>query len=38
MLLLVKNSIVGAGLVVTKDVPLNKVVIGIPARVIKDVE
>lgn len=33
-----KNSLVGAGSVVTKDVPDNKVVVGNPARVIKDVD
>ena len=33
-----KNSIVGSGAVVTKDVEPNKVVMGIPARVIRDVE
>jgi acetyltransferase-like isoleucine patch superfamily enzyme len=33
-----KNSIVGSGAVVTKDVEENKVVMGIPARVIRDVE
>lgn len=33
-----KNSLVGAGSVVTKDVPENSVVIGNPARVIKTVD
>ena len=33
-----KNSIVGAGCVVVKDVPLNVVVMGNPARVIKHLE
>ncbi len=32
-----KNAIVGAGAVVTKSVPENKVVMGIPAKVIRDV-
>lgn len=31
------NSIVGAGALVTKSVPPNKVVMGIPARVVRDV-
>lgn len=33
-----KNSIVGSGAVVTKNVEPNKVVMGVPARVIRDVE
>ncbi len=32
-----KNSIVGAGAVVTKSVPSSKVVMGIPAKVVRDV-
>lgn len=33
-----ENSMVGAGSVVTKDVPANKVVAGNPAKVIRDIE
>ena len=33
-----KNAIVGAAALVTKDVPANKVVMGVPARIIRDVE
>ncbi len=32
-----RNAIVGASALVTKDVPQNKVVMGIPARVVRDV-
>lgn len=32
------NAIVGAGALVTKDVPADKVVMGIPARVVRDVK
>jgi len=32
-----KNSLVGAGSVVTKNIPKNKVVYGNPAKVMKDI-
>ncbi|SRR3989338_10951 len=33
-----KGAVIGAGSIVTKDVPENKVVVGNPAKVIKDVD
>ncbi|CCD24229.1 acetyltransferase NDAI_0C05700 [Naumovozyma dairenensis CBS 421] len=33
-----KNSVVSAGAVVTKDVPANSIVVGVPARVIKTLD
>jgi len=33
-----ENAVVGAGSVVTKDVPPNSVAVGVPARVIKEVD
>ncbi len=32
-----ENSVVGAGAVVTKDIPLNSVAVGIPAKVIRGI-
>lgn len=33
-----KNCIIGCGSIVTKDIPDNSVVVGIPARVIKSID
>lgn len=32
------NCIIGAGAVVTKNIPANSVAVGIPARVIEDID
>ncbi|UMR33331.1 hypothetical protein MJ904_13380 [Massilia sp. MB5] len=32
-----KNSVIGAGAVVTKDIPANVVAVGNPARVIRQI-
>jgi len=33
-----KGSIVGAGAVVTKNIPSNKLVLGVPARIVRDLK
>ena len=32
-----ENAVIGAGSVVTEDIPANKVAVGNPAKVIKDI-
>jgi len=32
-----KNSVVGAGSIVTKDIPSNSIAVGNPAKVVKEI-
>src|SRR5690606_18387168 len=32
------NSVIGMGAVVVKDIPSNKIAVGVPAKIVKDIE